>query len=425
MSDPVFLVVSIVLFAGSAFFVAAEYALVSVRKTKVESEAKRGDSTSKRILGAINDQSRYVAGIQIAITFTGIAVGAVLEPGVSERLRRVLPTAPEGVVVLCSIVLISYPLVVLGELVPKYLALQFNQAMMKVFIRPLQALVWILSPLVWLFQKSGFAILRLLRIDPEGAEAGVSREELAVLVRESHSGGDMEEEHSDMVNKALRLDQLDARDVMAHRLDIKWIDVNLSIEEVKKRLGEISHSRIPICNGDIDEVLGVLYLQDIVKHIENPLLDLKGLIRPVEFVPESLSLDRVVQRMRESKTQILIVRDEYGGTQGLLTLEDVVEEVFGDLEDTLESERPPIERASSVRLSARADVRYDEVLEFLDVEPSPTTPYTTETLAEILIDELKRTPIIGDAVELEFGKIRVEQITQRRPVRFGVYLRRK
>jgi CBS domain containing-hemolysin-like protein len=418
---PVVLILVLVFFIlASAFFVCAEYALVSVRRTRIEAKAKAGDPAAKRILVALDRQNDYVAGIQAGITFVGIGMGSVLEPEITRLIApfftRFLPHTAVEVV---SILLVSYPLVVMGELVPKYLTLQFPDQFAAVVVTPLRLIMLVINPFVWLFRTSSQLILRALRI-PADTHAQVSREELSLLVQASSEDGALDEEHSDVVAKALRLDQLDAADVMAHRLDVKWLDINTPSEEVLTRLGQIPHSRVPVCDADIDEVVGVVYVHDVIRRLHEPDFTLKSVVRPAVIVPENLTLDRIVRRMQEEKTQIVIVRDEYGGTSGLVTLEDVVEEVFGDLEDSLEKERPDIERTSSRRVSARADVRYDELLEFLE-EETPTVA-DTRTLAQILVDELERVPKLGDAVELPVGKLRVEQVTRHRVVRVGVYL---
>ncbi len=424
MNDTVLVLVGIGLFIASAFFVAAEYSLVSVRRSKVEAKAKKGVVAAKRVIHALDQQTRYVAGTQIAITFLGIAVGAVLEPDINSRIVKLLPAnLPSWAVNIIAILIISYPLVVLGELVPKYIALKFPERVAMAVVRPLQFVVLAFQPLIWLFQKSGYSVLRLIGIDPHKDEAVLSKEELTFLVRESQTDGEIEEPHADVINRALRLDRLDANDVMVHRLDVKWLASGSTQAEIMAKVADIPHSRIPVCKDDIDDIAGIVYLQDIVKHIHNPHFTLEWITRPAEFVPENLSLDRVISRMREAKTQILIVRDEYGGTSGLLTIEDVMEEIFGDLEDALESDRSPIERTSGYRLSAKGDVRYDEIVAFLGDTPDEDTP--TQTLSTILVEHVDRTPKLGDTVDVPLGKLRVDHITRHRIVRVGVYLNRK
>jgi CBS domain containing-hemolysin-like protein len=176
-----------------------------------------------------------------------------------------------------------------------------------------------------------------------------------------------------------------------------------------------------VCDKDIDEVVGIVYVQDIVAHWEDPKFSLSKIMRAPEFVPENLTLDKMVARMREAKTQIVIVKDEYGGTSGLVTLEDIVEEIIGDMEDRLESERPSIEQTNELRITARADVRYDELLGFLKLDLNGGE-FTTQTLASLIIDEIGRLPKIGDSVKLPIGTLKVENLARHRITRVTVNL---
>ncbi len=424
MNDVLVPIAGLLLIAASAFFVAAEYAIVSARESKIAPAAKKGNPIDRLALKAIHEQTRFVAGTQVMITLLGIAIGAVLEPWLSGVIAPIFPAGiPPWLVSFVSIVIVSYPLVVLGELVPKYLALQNPESALRFVVGPLRILVILLKPVIWLFQTSGQLVLKSMRVPTDGAEAVISREELYYLIKAGEEGGGMHENHADFVTKALRLDELDAEDAMLHRLDIKWLDVSLSKEEVLEKIPAIPHSRIPICRGDIDDLVGIAYLHDIVCHLNDPDFSLERIVRQPVYVPESLTLNRLVEIMRETKSQIAIVQDEYGGTQGLVTLEDIIEEVFGDMEDHMESERPAIERTSPGRISLRPDVRYDELLEYLGYDPALEETYTTESLAGIIVEKLGRTAGLGDTVELEIGRFRVEQAAQRRITRIGFYPR--
>lgn len=416
------LLVSALLLFGNTFFVAAEYALIGARRSKIESVAKRGSATAKLVLEALDDMSSYVAGIQIGITMFGVAIGAITEPWLSDVFKRILGPIPESLLSVIAIVVVAYPMVVIGELVPKYVTLRYADRVALFVIRPLRLCVLGLKPLVWLFRRSGALALRAVNIDMDGAVGnGLTREEFGLLVQTGQSEGQFDEAQAAVISRALRLDQLDAADIMIHRLDINWLDVNTPSEAVMDRLADIPHGRVPVCNGDIDDVLGILYVHDALRQFRGTSPDVRELLRPAEFVPENLSLDKIVVRMREAKTQILIVRDEYGGTSGLLTLEDVVEEIFGELEDSLESERPPIQRVGPNRITARADVRYDELLEFLNVHPD-TDQVQTDTLATLVVEGLQRVPKLGDSIQLPIGTLRVENMARRRITRLGLYL---
>ncbi len=234
---------------------------------------------------------------------------------------------------------------------------------------------------------------------------------------------DLEDVHANFVARALRLDDLMAREVMVHRLDMKWLDVDTPKEQLIGRLSKIPYTRIPLCRGDIDEVVGVAYLHDIVKSLDEPDFSLEKIARAAVVVPENLTLDKIVNRMREERTQILIVVDEYGGTSGLITLEDVVEEIFGELEDKLESDRPPVETFPSGRVSARGDIRFDELVRHLGLELDDDPE--TDTLAQMFHERLERVPKIGDQIDTLIGKMRVENMARRRVTRVSVKLRNR
>lgn len=415
-------VVSLLLVAGNAFFVAAEYSLVSARRGKIESLARKGHGGAKLVLKALQNLSRYVAGVQIAITMFGIGVGAVTEPFVTYYLGELVgAVVPGGVRVLIAILIVTFVLVVVGELVPKYATLASPEKIALLTIRPLTFFVWALSPLVALVQATGSGIMRILGIDMKRIDSdAVPKEELLMLVQAGGTEGILEKRHAELVTRALKLDALDARDIMIHRLDMKWLDADLSKEDLLRKLKKIPYTRLPVCQGDIDDLVGVVYIHDIVKNLDDAEFSLRKILRPAVVIPENLDVEKIVEMMREQKTQIVIVGDEHGGTSGLITLEDVVEEVFGELEDRIESERPQIEQFPGGRVSARASIRLDELISRLELDIELDVPPTT--LAQAIADGLGRVPRPGDAVESPIGMLRVENMARRRVTRVSVQL---
>lgn len=416
-------VASLALVLGNALFVATEYALISARRSRIAALARRGDPAARRLQAALEDLSTPVAGIQIGVTLTGVGVGVVTEPVVGDALRRALGgLLPLPLVSILSVLLVSLSLVIAGELVPKYLALRYADPIALAAIRPLALFVAVFRPLVALTRWVAHSVLRLLGVSPEDdGAAAMTKDELALLVRAGAEAGEIAKAHADVVAKSLNLDLLTAEDIMVHRMDIRWIPADLDAEQARRRLAEIPFSRVPVCGEDIDDIVGILYLHDFLAHMDDRPFDLRALARPAVFVPENLSLDRIVARMREERTQLLIVTDEYGGTSGLVTLEDVVEEVFGDLEDRLESERPAIEFLPSGRVSVRADVRMDELAEALGVETQGEP--CTDTLAEVVVNALGRVPSVGDRVRTELGVLRVDNMARRRITRLSLLRR--
>lgn len=415
--------VSILLFLGNAAFVAAEYALIGLRRSKIQSEADRGSKTARLLLNALDRKTSFVAGIQIGISALGIAIGAITEPPLTEALSNSLQSLnlPVGLVQTLSILILLFPLVVLGELVPKYLAIRHPEPVSRVLMPPLNLFVLVTKPIIWLLDSSGKLFLRFFRIQvDEEMEEAVSREELALMLQTSESTGEFEEQHADVILKALRLDELTARDVMVHRLDMQCLPLEADRAEVSVRIKETNHSRLPLYEEDLDTISGVVYLQDLIKAWDDTDFTLEKVMKPAIFVPENLTLDRALATMRESRSQILIVQDEYGGTSGLLTLEDLVEELFGDLQDRLESEQDPIIWASATRLVINPRVRWDEILEFLDLPINPDS--SRASVSQIIFDELQHVPRQGEAVETDLGKLVVLQTTRRKIMLLALHL---
>jgi putative hemolysin len=414
---------SLLLVLASGFFVAAEYSLVSSRRSRLEAMGRRGSKNARSLAKSLEDISPLIAGTQIGITLLSIAIGSFTEPFVSELLHPIFSALDlNGTVAKAiSLLLITFVLVVVGELAPKYFSLRHPERVALATYRPLRIIGFVLGPLIWLAQHTAGLLVRPFGIRIEDhARTSLPKEELLMLVKSGGVEGTLDKTHAEMVTRALRLDVLAARDIMVHRLDVKWLDVTLDRAGLMKKLQTIPFSRLPVCRGEIDDMIGVVYLHDIVKTLDSPKFSLESIVRPVVAIPENLPMERIVQTMREEKTQMLVVMDEYGGTSGVVTLEDVVEEVFGELEDRLESERPVIELFPGGRVSARADVRIDELVTRLNLHLELGDD--TDTLAQLLVDALERVPRPGDSVLTTLGTMRVENMARRRITRVSIQL---
>ncbi|HSI72021.1 MAG TPA: hemolysin family protein [Fimbriimonas sp.] len=423
---------SLLLIFGSLFFVAAEYSLVGARKSRLETLARQGNKGAKSVAKALENVSTYVATSQVGITMIGIGVGSITEPYVTELLSDLFksllgstgisPSMTKSIGFVISFIIVTFVLVVIGELCPKYYTLRHAERVALLTFPLMRVVTLILYPIAWLAQSTAALLLRPLGVDLNKADSeAVPKEELYMLVQAGGQEGVLERTHAEMLSRALRLDALHARDIMIHRLDIKWVDVSLDRNGLLERLREIPFTRLPVCKGDIDDLIGIIYVHDVVKHLDDPDFTVEKITRPAVAVPENLSLDRIVETMRTEKTQMLIVMDEYGGTSGLLTLEDVVEEVFGELEDRLESERPVVEEFSGGRVSARAEVRIDELVTKLKLNYEAGDD--TRTLAQIIVDALERVPRPGDHVDTDLGILRVENMARRRITRVTINLK--
>jgi len=412
-------IIAIVLVVGSAFFVGGEYAIVAMRKSRLESMAKKGSQAAKDLLKMSENLSPFIAGTQIGITMIGVAMGSFTEPFITDLLVTRFSGLDRGISQFISFVLVLFFLVVLGELVPKYIALKHPERFLFATYRPLKLFVKVFSVIIWFAQSFSQILLKPFKIDiKEAGKETIAKEELVMMIQATSSEGVLEKAHADLVSRALRLDALVARDIMVHRLDIKWLDVDLGLQEVLTRMAQIRYSRVPVCRGDVDDIIGVAYTVDLLRAYNASEFDLEKLARPFVAIPENLPMERIVQTMRENNTQIVIVLDEYGGTSGLISLEDVVEEVFGELQDGPESERQPIEILSNGRVSARAEVRYDELVAKLGLDIDIVDK--TDSLANMIVEKLERIPRPGDSVETELGSMRVENMARRRITRVGI-----
>ncbi|MCG9894375.1 MAG: hemolysin family protein [Fimbriimonadaceae bacterium] len=408
------LITGLFLMACNAFFVAAEYALVGARRTRVQQDAAKGSAAARAFAATLEDKDRYVAGIQLGVTVFSIAIGAVLEPYLSRLIEAAFPGLPDAVSSSLSILVVSYPLVVLGELVPKYATLRHAETIGYFVARPLRIWVGLTLPLIWLYHFSGKLLLRLIRIDMDQAqEESLSREEYRLLLQAGEESGTFNEHHADALLGALNLNKLDARDIMVHRLDIAHLRLEIGRDALIAEAKKLRHHRIPVIGEDMDDIRGIVYLQDLVWLLTDPGVSLESILKPVVYIPENLTLDRALQTMRTNQTQILIVQDEYGGTSGMLTLEDLVEEILGDLQDKPESEEAEIRPGALPNsLSLSPYVRWDELLEEVGQEVNEDTP--TDTVATLVVTRLDRAPQLFDEVEADFGRLRVTNLARRR-----------
>lgn len=405
---------------ANAFFVASEYALVGSRHGRLAGLAKRGNRTASAALAALGNLNRYIAGIQLAITMAGIGMGWLGEQTLAGLLApffdgiglRFMSTA-------IAFLLVTFVLVVLGELVPKYVTIRAPERVLLRVILPLNVCLFVLRPLTVLLEFAGHWALRPLGIDTRtNVPSAVAKDELAMIIRESHSGGELDEAHARVITKALSFAELQADDVMIPRVDIVHVDADTPRDELLAKVAGQAHTRlVAVEDGDLDEVVGILHLQDFVRFLAGKVPDLRSALRPPVFVPQNLSLKNLVERMQEQKTQMLIIRDEHGGTAGLLTLEDIVEEIFGELDDQVEHAQPRIQTWFDGRIVMRGDVRTDELADYLGLEENPLP---REPVSTIILDDIDRTPRIGDSVETDLGLLRVVNMSRHRITRVSL-----
>jgi CBS domain containing-hemolysin-like protein len=411
-----------VLVLVNAFFVAAEYALVRVRRTRMETLAAQGSHMAKVVLHGLDHLNRYIAGVQVGITLAGLASGRFGEPALSALVdplvSRLLPPALVGpevsdaVATWVTLIVITYILVVLSELVPKALTLQHPDRVALLVAKPVQLFVAGFSPLVWSMNALGHRLLDLLRMPPAEDEAGVhSVDELQLLIRQSYRAGVLEDLERQVMQRGARVADLRVAEVMIARLDIVALDLARPVDELLDHAAQTIHSRLPVYEGDLDHSIGVLYLQDLFKHLRqaHATPDLRQLVRPALFVPELMLLDELLYTFQQRHTQIALVVDEHGSVVGLVTLEDVVEEVFGEMHDALEVAQPSIQQTPDGRVLVRGEVRLRELNERFGWQLQAED---VDTIAGYIMKHLGRTARVGDVLETPHGRLRVENMAR-------------
>lgn len=415
--------VTVLIFANS-FFVAAEFALVTIRKTRVDQMVAEGVAAARAVQSAILNLDRYIAGTQIGITIASIALGWVGEPALSKLLwpllSRFSPDDPNSaavhsVSVAVSFVLITALHVILGELVPKSLALQKPEGTALVVAMPMRFIVFLFQPLIWSLNGIGNFLLRLLGLEPSGEHDSVhSPHELEMLVRASHEAGALDDLEQHMLQRTFHFNETLASDVMVPRSEMAGFDQNRPLEALLDLAETTGFSRFPIYDRSIDNISGVVYIHELFRLARKPqgARVLKDIIRTPLFIPTTMRLDVIIAEFRKQKNQIAIVVDEYGGTSGILTLENIIEAVFGRFQDQNELQATPQwARDSEGVLVVRGDTR---IVEFNEQFGWHLNNDVSDTLAGFIMAILGRIAAVDDVVDTAEGQLQVSGMERHR-----------
>jgi CBS domain containing-hemolysin-like protein len=404
----------LVLILLNGLFVAAEFALIGASRPALEALAQQGSHRAKAILAILRDPratDRYIATAQLGITFASQGLGMYGEHQLAEwltvKLRGTALDGPLPVHTLASGLALSaltYLHIVLGEMIPKTLALQKAEAMVLVIAAPMRWMLALMLPLVVLLNGVGAGVLRLFGVRAsEGHGEAPSPQDLAFLVDESVEGGRLGELPGRVFDELLAFGELTAAEVMTPRVKLVGIRRGSSNRELREVLSRANHTRYPVYERDLDDLLGFVHIRDLLDLLvrEEPFND--RLIRPVPFVPETARLDAVLNRMRSEKTHIAVVMDEHGGTEGIVTIEDLFEEVVGEIADHPGSP-PPLRRVEGL-LRSSGQTRVEEIGEELRIEGFLHPE--VDTVSGLVLALLGRPPLVGDVVTWQGVRFRV------------------
>lgn len=393
----------------NGFFVIAEFSLVKVRKTRLEELAHQGNSRAALALKVVSGFDTYLGATQLGITLSSLALGWLGEPAVASLLavlfNDILPDnyywLASTISVALGFILITFLHIVLGELVPKSLAIQKTEEVALFSVWPLYIFHKIGYPVILLFNQAAQAFLAILGIKAaKEAELTHSEEELRMLVSASHRGGVLDQMESELIDNVFDFADRLAREVMIPRQDMVCLFVDDSYEENLRVVREASHTRFPLCIEDKDHVIGMVHLRDLMDFdlCNSEDKDLKTIMREILVVPEGMSVAKLLQVMRRKRIHLAVVADEYGGTAGLVALEDVIEEIVGDIQDEHdEIVDVEIQRLGEGSYEFDGRVLLDDVTEILHIE---LEDHEEDTIGGYIFGLLGRKPEIGDTVNI-------------------------
>lgn len=404
----------------NAFFASAEMAIVSMNKNKVKLLADEGNKRAQLLLKLIQEPTKFLSTIQVGITLAGFFSSAYAATGISDNFAVFLsslnvPYSEEVALVLITIGL-SYITLVFGELFPKRLALQKSEAIAMFSVVPIVYVSKITSPFVKLLSASTNILAKITGLDGNNLEEKVSKEEIKSLVEVGQEHGVINETEKEMINSIFEFDDKLAREVMTPRTEVFLIDINEPVMQFLDKLLEEKYSRVPVYDDNMDNIIGILYMKDFIieakKHgFEN--VDIKNILHVPYFVHESKNIDKLFKELQSSKNHMAILIDEYGGFSGVVTMENLIEEIMGNIEDEYDDEKPKITKIDNNTYIVSGLLSLDELNEYLALE---LTSEDYDTVGGFLMDLMGSISKENEEKVIEYGNIifKIEEVKEKR-----------
>jgi len=412
------LLIIVFLILANAFFVAAEYALVRVRRTRMEELSRQGNASAKAVKEALERITLFISTAQIGITAASLSLGWIAEPFLAHGLERFFgfftgarPAGPGGsgmpagatahvfavLSLAVALVLITFVHTVVGEQMPKLLALQFSEKMALYLIRPMRFFMALFRPLVWVLNEATSRLLRAFGLKPNPPQAGaLSEEELLMLVSESKKAGVLSEDEQRMLQRVFKFHSKTVREIMVPPPDIVALELRASLEQIQSAFRQ-GYSRLPVYDGSLNNIKGIVYVKDLMYTLSDPrLIKVVDLLRETIFVPESKAVPELLRELQKNRMHMAIVVDEFGDTAGLVTLEDIIEEIVGDIQDEYDMEPAQVERSPDGSVIFDGKTPLDR---FHEIYPDfPKLEGTFETVAGLVFQIAGRVPKEADTL---------------------------
>jgi putative hemolysin len=418
MSDLLRVLAVLALVAANAFLVIGEYSVVTARRARLAPRAKGGSRGAQAALRLMDDPVRVISTVQVGITAIGILTGAVAQPLVLDLLGDDLP---DWLAFLIAFSVVTYLSVVFGELVPKALTLDRAETLVAAVAIPIEVMTKVLRPIVWVLETSAEWALRPFGVDEVIAGDSVrNAQELRAIVDEAESAGVIPVAQEEMLHNVFDFAHEEAADVMVPAPDVAWLDGGLTPEQAMDRVADEPYSRYPVGGGSLDRVAGVIHVRDLVSAgRREPTAPIRAFAHQAYVVPETKDLGALLRELREARQHLAIVVDEYGGTAGIVTLEDILEELVGEIEDEYDLPNDTLERVDERTVRVAGTMTIDDFNETLGTHLDDSD---ARTLAGLVFNELGRRPREGDEVVAGDVRLRVEQLDGNRIKRLLVQL---
>lgn len=408
------LVLIAILTGINAFFSSAEMAIVSVNKTKIKLLSEEGDKRAKLLEKLMNEPSSFLATIQVGITFASFFSSASAATGVSAEISKILSRYNIPYINQISLIgvtiILSYITLVFGELVPKRIALKKSEKKALSSARIIYFVSVIAKPFIKILSFSALVILKLTKNDEEGIEEKVSEEEIRAMLSEGEEYGTIKEEEREMIDSVFEFNDIMAKEIMTSRKDTYMINIEDTYEEYMEQIFNLQYSRIPVYEGKIDNIIGILYLKDFLveaKRVGFDNIDIRKILQAPKFIPENKRTNELFKELKKTRNHMAILIDEYGGFSGIVTMEDLIEEIMGDIEDEYDLEEPNIRKIDEKNYIVKGTYTIHEFNEFFDVELEEGD---YDTINGFMITKIGEIPDYDKEVVLDMDSFILEAI---------------
>ena len=392
----------------NGLFAMSEIAFISARRSNLEMQARQGSASARQALKLARDPDRFLSTIQIGITLIGILTGiysgdALAGKAGAELARLGIPIATATLAAQFAIVIVvTYLTLIFGELVPKRIGMNAAERMAKIMARPMRLLAAAASPFVWLLSKSTAGVTRLLGL--REAETKVTEAEIRSIIQEGAEDGEVQQVEQQIVGRVFSLGDRTVESIMTHRSDIAWLDVNMSVDEIRDLVRREPHGRYPVGEGSLDRLVGVVYLKDLFSHIGDPGFSLRQILSPVKLFHEGAEVYMALEQLRTEQLGYGIVCDEFGVTQGIVTLKDIFEALVGELLEDREEPDIVVREDGSVLVDGQCSF-YDFLAHFGLEDVYSSAEYNT--ISGLILDELEHIPHSGEYLQWECFRLEV------------------